>query len=296
MSWLALALTCAASLAAADALTQKWLAGHRAAELVMVRFTLAGLLLLPWLALYPPALPRPAFWLWVGTALPLEVLAMVLYVLAIRDTPLARTLPYMAFTPVFASVIGWLLLGESLSAQGLAGVLLVTLGAYLLNGEQARLNAPRSWLLPFVAIVRERGSRLMLAVALIYSITSVQGKGAMQYMRGIEFGAFYFVLLGALTFIVFALREPASMRVLTRPSWREWVVAALMAVMVVTHFLALERIQTAYMIAVKRTSILFGIVFGALLMGDARLFRHLAAGAVMVAGVALIALQGNPSP
>ncbi len=291
VDWLALALLCALSLAAADAFTKKWLGRHGAAELVMVRFGLAAVLLIPWLFAHPPTLPAAPFWLWVGTALPLEVLAMVLYVLAIRDNPLADTLPYMAFTPVFASLIGWLLLGEQISAHGLAGVLLVTLGAYTLNLNHACRADPRTWLAPFFAIYRQRGSRLMLAVALIYSVTSVQGKGAMQYMAGIEFGAFYFVLLGALTFGVFAWREPASVRILLKPPPAAILVAALMAAMVVTHFLALEKIQTAYMIAVKRTSILFGILFGALLFGDRRLPQHLAAGSVMVAGVALIALQ-----
>ena len=38
-----------------------------------------------------------AFWYWMGAALPLEVLAKVLYVLAIRDSPLALTLPYSSF-------------------------------------------------------------------------------------------------------------------------------------------------------------------------------------------------------
>lgn len=293
MSWLPFALLCAVSLAAADALTQKWLARLGTAELMLVRFTLAGILLLPWVALHPPGVPPAAFWLWVGSALPLEVLAMVLYVLAIRDTPLALTLPYMAFTPVFASLVGWLLLGETLSLQGFAGVVLVTLGAYVLDLDHARLADPRSWLAPFAAMLKRRGSRLMLGVALIYSVTSVQGKGAMQYMQGIQFGAFYFVLLGALTAAVFAWREPSALGVLRRPGWPALAVAALMAVMVVTHFLALEKIQTAYMIAVKRTSILFGIVFGALLFGDRRLARHLTAGVVMVAGVALIALQNE---
>lgn len=291
MDWLLLSLLCALSLAAADALTKKWLARHSAAELVMVRFGLAALLLIPWVIMHPPT-PVPApFWWWVGTALPLEVLAMVMYVLAIRDSPLALTLPYMAFTPVFASLVGWLLLGETISAQGLMGVLLVTVGAYALNLDHAHLSQPRSWLAPFAAIYRERGSRLMLGVALIYSFTSVQGKGAMQYMSGMEFGAFYFLILGAFTLLVFAVREPASARVLLRPSAGAIIVAALMAAMVVTHFLALEKIQTAYMISVKRTSILMGILFGAALFGDKRLFQHLAAGAVVVAGVALIALQ-----
>jgi drug/metabolite transporter (DMT)-like permease len=291
MDWFTLALLCALSLAGADALTKNWLAQHTAAELVMVRFGLTALLLLPWVLAYPPTPVPPAFWWWVGSALPLEVLAMVMYVIAIRDSPLALTLPYMAFTPVFTLLVGWLLLGERVSLQGLAGVLLIAAGAYALNLEHARLSQPRSWLVPFAAIYRRRGSRLMLGVALIYSVTSVQGKGAMQYMAGMEFGAFYFVLLGALTFAVFAVREPRSVRVLLRPSWGAFIVALLMAAMVITHFLALERIQTAYMIAVKRTSILFGVVFGALLFGDRRLWQHLGASTMMLAGVALIALQ-----
>jgi len=291
MDWLTLSLLCALSLAAADALTKKWLAQHTAAELVMVRFGMTAVLLIPWVFMHPPT-PVPApFWWWVGTALPLEVLAMVMYVLAIRDSPLALTLPYMAFTPVFTIFIAWLLLGEHVSAQGLTGVLLVTLGAYALNLEHTRLSEPRSWLTPFIAIYRRRGSRLMLGVALIYSITSVQGKGAMQYMAGMEFGAFYFLMVGMLTLAVFAVREPSSVRVLLRPSLGAIIVAALMAAMVVTHFLALEKTETAYMISVKRTSILFGVLFGAVLFGDKRLWQHLGASAMMVAGVALIALQ-----
>lgn len=291
MDWLTLALLCAVSLAAADALTKKWLARHTAAELVMVRFGLTALLLIPWVVAHPPT-PVPApFWWWVGTALPLEVLAMVMYVIAIRDSALALTLPYMAFTPVFSMGVAWLLLGERVSAQGLAGILLVTSGAYALNLGHARLTAPRTWLLPVVAMFRRKGSRLMLGVALIYSITSVQGKGAMQYMAGLEFGAFYFLLVGVMTLAVFGAREPRSVRVLLRPSWGAIIVAALMAATVITHYLALEAIQTAYMIAVKRTSILFGVLFGALLFGDRRLWQHLGASVMMVAGVALIALQ-----
>jgi drug/metabolite transporter (DMT)-like permease len=230
------------------------------------------------------------FWGWVGLALPLEVLAMALYMLAIRDSPLALTLPYLAFTPVFAVLTGLLVLGEQVSLQGLAGILLVVAGAYLLNLERAQLAVPRSWLAPLAAMAREQGARLMLGVALIYSLTSVLGKGAMNYMPAASFGPFYFVLLGLFTVVLFGWRDPAAVRVLWRPSWRHAVIAGFMALMVVTHFLALERVQVAYMISVKRTSILFGIVLGALMFAETRLLQHVAAAGVMVAGVALIAL------
>ena len=291
MDWFILSILCALALAGADALTKHWLAQRSAAELVIVRFSMAGLLLMPWVYVHPPTVAALPFWGWVGSALPLEVLAMGIYVIAIRESPLALTLPYLAFTPVFTELFGWLLLGEQVSRLGLLGVLLVTCGAYALNLEHARLLQPRTWVTPFAAIARERGSRLMLGVALIYGVTSVLGKGAMQYMAGLQFGAFYFLLLGAFTLLVFGVREPSAIRILWRPTWKVIIIGALMAVMVVLHFLALEKVQTAYMISVKRSSILFGILFGAALFGDKRLWLHLAAAAVMVGGVTLIALQ-----
>jgi len=289
MHWFPLALVCALSLALADTATKKWLGNRSAGELTLIRFGLPGLLLLPvFLSLGLPA-PPPAFWGWLGAALPLEIVAMLLYVRAIRDHPLADTLPYMAFTPVFALLTGWLLLGETVSARGMAGILLVTAGAWGLNLQYAGWH-PRTWLAPFTAIWRQSGSRLMLSVAALYSVTAVLGKGALSLVPGhaLAFGALYFVLLGGLTLLFFGLREPAAVGRALRGGARVWAVAGLMALMVLTHFLALAQAATAYMIAVKRTSILFGILIGAWVFREAGLARHLAAGGVMVAGVVLV--------
>ncbi len=291
MNWLSLTLLCALSLAAADALTKKLLPAYSAVELVVVRFGVTAVLLLPLLLVnLPEVMPPIFFWVWVGLALPLEVLAMVLYMTAIRDSPLSLTLPYLAFTPVFVILTAWLLLGEQVSQQGFAGILLVVAGAYGLNVEHARLREPRSWLAPILAIGRENGSRLMLGVAFIYSMTSVLGKGALQYIPATTFGPLYFVVLGLFTLLVFSWRQQDALRVLWRPSWGHLVIGLLMAMMVVTHFLAIELVQVAYMISVKRTSILFGIVLGALLFAETRLLQHLLAAALMIFGVALIAL------
>jgi len=289
MHWFPLALICALSLALADTATKKWLADRGAAELTLIRFGLPGLLLLPLLALLDlPELP-PRFWAWLAAAMPLEIAAMLLYVRAIRDSPLSETLPYMAFTPVCAALTGRLLLGETVSGQGLLGILLVVAGAWGLNLERAGRH-PRTWLAPFSTIVRRRGSRLMLLVAAIYSVTAVLGKGALGYMpdQAPVFGALYFTLLGGLTLAFFGAREPAVIRRALFGGAAAWSVAALMAVMVVTHFLALAQTATAYMIAVKRLSILFGIVLGAWVFREMRLGQHLAAAGMMVAGVALI--------
>ena len=276
-------------------MTKKKLAHYSPGELVMVRFGFCALVLSPILLLQPlPAVPM-AFWAWVAVLLPLEILAMLLYMRAIRDSPLSLTLPYLAFTPVFAVLPGALILGERLSPQGVAGILLVATGAYLLNAHHALAGHPATWLAPLLAVWRERGSRLMLAVAIIYSVTSVLGKGALRYMPPQTFGPFYFALLGPLAVVAAGAREPRALRALwRRPLWNI-ALGLLMAAMVLTHFLAIARVEVAYMIAVKRTSLLFGILYGAMLFREQRLAQNLLAGSLMVGGVALIAAS-SPNP
>jgi drug/metabolite transporter (DMT)-like permease len=290
MLWLPLTLLCAFSLATADATTKKYLADYDDRELTLVRFGFTGLFLAPFLFVIPlPHLPAP-FWGWLLGLVPPEILAMLLYMRAIRNSPLSITLPYLAFTPVFTVVTGFLLLGEKISLIGFTGILLVVGGAYLLNFEQALAHPRRVLLAPFQAILREQGSRLMLVVALIYSATSVMGKGALQYVSPSFFGAFYFTLLGIITIAIFSVQRPQIVRVMWRRPVPHAVVGLMMAVMAVTHFLAIKEIEVSYMIAVKRTSLLFGILYGALLFSERHLIQHLAAGTLMVGGVILIAI------
>ena len=86
-------------------------------------------------------------------------------------------------------------------------MLLVVIGTWALNLERPQAGQARSWLAPLSAIGRERGSRLMLVVALIYSLTSVLGKGALQYLPATVFGPFYYSLLGLFTVAFFSWRE-----------------------------------------------------------------------------------------
>ncbi|MEQ8232887.1 MAG: DMT family transporter [Gammaproteobacteria bacterium] len=286
MSWFALSLLSAFAFASADAATKRWFADVDVWDAVVVRFGLSGLLLAPAL---PVVWMMPAdarFWLWVGALLPLDIAAIYLYARAIALAPLSHTLPYLAFTPVFTALTGWLLLGERVSPAGLVGVALVSGGAYALNLDAATWRVDK--LAPLRFVLRERGPRLMLGVALIFSLTSTLGKGALAYMPPLAFGPFYGVLLGATAcLVVLARRRRLGGVVVARPGGAA-IVSIAMAVMMLAHFAAIAQVEAAYMIAVKRTSMLFGLVYGALLFGEHGLVRNLAAATVMVVGVAAL--------
>ena len=287
MDWFFISLICAFSLASADAATKRTMASADLRQIVLLRIGAPGILLAP-VALSGPLPPLTSgFWGWMLLLVPLEIVATVLYMRAIRDFPLWTTLPYLAFTPLFVVVTGWLILGERLRATGLLGIVLIGIGSWLLNVRSTGSALREIWA-PLRHAARNPGARLMLLVALIYAVTSVGGKAALQWMPAARLGAFYFFVVGVTTLIVFSAARPPSMTELRRYLWPGLIVAGLSSVMIVTHFLALERIETAYMIAVKRSSLLFGIVYGALLFGETRLRQNLLAGGLMVTGIALI--------
>jgi len=287
VQWFYLTLMSAFCIATADALTRKYLQGYSARELVVIRFGMPGLLLLPLLVIQPMPELAVEFWYWTAALIPLEVTAMLLYSQAIRDTSLSLTLPYLAFTPVFNTLTGYVLLREQVSLAGFAGILLVVFGAWLLNLEHAR-GERFDVFAPFRAIITERGSRLMLITAGLYSMTSVLGKGALAYTTPVFFGTLYYVVLGFVVIIIFSIGTRSTAHVVWRRPVAHLLIGVFMGVMVMTHFFAIEQVEVAYMIAVKRTSLLFGIFYSVLLFHERARIEYFLAGGLMVAGVYFI--------
>ena len=177
MLWIVFALITALSLSTADTLSKKAMIKSDEYIIAWVREGYA----LPFIALSFFFIPIPhldrTFWTSVLILLPLEITALILYVKAIKTSPLSLTIPFMALSPVFIIIIAFFLLGEWPDKSGFLGIFLITAGAYLLNAKASNLGL----LGPIKAIAKERGSVLMIIVAIIYSITSTIGKIAVQH-------------------------------------------------------------------------------------------------------------------
>ena len=296
MLWFWLALSAAFFVALGDALNKRFFARDGMVLMAIAR-TLGPLpfLVVFLLASFPPeefmartlsALQNPAFLKTVGLLLPLETLALLLYMEAIRISPLSLTLPLLSFTPVFIILTGYLILGERPSWQGVSGILLVVAGGYLLHWPAIS----QGLLAPFRALFRKKGSLLMLGVALIYAVTSVLGKKAILLSEPLWFAGTYFVILGLFVPSVLGLffRPPLGRFLRLRPHGI-LLLGLTQALMVIAHMKAISLAPAAYMIAVKRTSILFGILFGGAFFRETHLRVRLLAASVMLAGVALLA-------
>jgi drug/metabolite transporter (DMT)-like permease len=154
------------------------------------------------------------------------------------------------------------------------------------------LNAGRTsegWLGPLRAIRSEPGSCLMLAVAAIFSITATLGKVLILHSSPLFVAAAYFPLL-AVVLAPFALARPRVRRELAGSPGRGALIGFTFALMAFAHYYAIEIAPVAYMIAVKRTSLIFATFWGWLFFKEGHLRERLLGVTVIMAGVLLVAL------
>src|SRR3989338_9209682 len=232
-----------------DVLSKKALDTEEASLIAWVRFTYA----IPFLILLIPFIDFPrldlTFFIMCLVLIPLEVTAVLLYIKAIKISPL------------FLVITSYLILGELPDTSGFIGILFVVTGAYLLNIHTVRQGIFE----PLRAIGREKGAILMIAVAFIFSISSNLGKVAIQHSNPLFFAVFYppllsFSLLPIMLFRTSSKRSNSDSRGKFNKLFRRkifYIIGLCIALESIFHFSAITLIEVSYMISVKRTSILF---------------------------------------
>ena len=289
MSWFFLSLLAALSLATSDALTKRFFSNLSPLMMGLARLGYA----LPWLlaALFfiPWVIPDTTFWFCIAIGLPMEALAFYCYMKALKVSPLSLTVPFLAFTPGFIILTGWIILGEEISPGGFCGIILIIAGAYFLNISKTSYGL----LSPLMAIFREPGSRLMLLVSFIYAFTSTIGKLAIIHSNPYFFGITYNIALAMLMTLFLpaaAIAEPGK-NLIRRPLIG-LILGALVATTIFSHMLAISMTNVAYMISLKRTSLLFGVLYGALWFKEEKIAERLTGAIIMISGVFIIGWFG----
>jgi drug/metabolite transporter (DMT)-like permease len=283
MLWLWLALGSAALQAVKDIFVKRSAGSAPSVLAACVYAWAAAACLAPvvWLQGLPDILP--GFWSTLAASVLMNILATWLYFRALAASDMSLTVPMLTVTPVLLLATSPLMLGEFPSPGGLAGVLLVFAGSYVLKLSEAR----RGLLAPLRALLAERGPRRMLLVAVVWSVSANLDK------LGLARSSPLFWLLGVFGGVALAL-TPGALRAARRGSgpWlrQAGLAGGIEAVSTALQMLALTLAIVPYVIAVKRMSAVFGVLLGSLVLGERGLRERLAGASLMVAGVFCIAL------
>ena len=282
-SWILLSLIAAFTLATSDALTKKALTSHNEYIIAWLRLIFSlPLLLILFLFIPVPELDKE-FYTAFALSLPLELLSIILYIKALRLSPLSLTLPFLALTPVFLIFVSYILLGERVSFAGAIGILFIAAGSYALNISKIREGIFE----PLRAITRERGSVLMIGVALIYSLTSTLGKVAIQHSSPLFFGSTYFTAL-ALFFAPIAFYKNKEKKMENKTIFSVILPGIFYSLMVVSHMIAISLAKVAYVISVKRMSLIIGVLYGYLFFKEKNIGERFIGASLMFIGFIMV--------
>ena len=289
MNWFVLSLAAAYFFSTGDVLSKlllrdndEWTSGC-AISLASLPF------LIPLLIVRGTFLPSRELILLVCILIPFEVFAYYLYLKAIRISPLSLSIPYLSFTPVFTILTAGILLGETIAFQGLVGILMVTVGAYVLNIE-LYVQHP---LAPLKAVFQSRGARYMLSVSLIWSLTSTLGKKGVQLSDPVFFGVFYMTCVSSAMLAIESWRLSRNAATVDlRGRNTIWLLLGGLATALATmaHYHAIKLAPVSYMMAVKRTSLIFSVLYGGLIFKEPHIRLRLLGASIMLSGVVVLYL------
>lgn len=263
MTWFVLSLTAALSIAARD-VSIKTFGDLDPSEIAILElFWALPYFFLGYLLIEIPPLDQ-TFWITFVLSVPINVLAYVLYLYAIKISPISLSIPFLAFTPAFMVLTGFFILAETINLWGGLGIGLIVLGGYILHFR----NDQKNFLAPFSSFLSEKGSWFMLIVAILFAFAAVIGKKAIIHSSPLFFSYFFFLTFNITVLTCLLLGRKNNWQKIIRNTPRGWWLGTLLMIHISFHGLAIAVSKAVYMVAVKRSSILFSVLLSWLILRE----------------------------
>ncbi len=232
-----------------------------------------------------PAL-NSQFWISLLIGGSINAVTTLLYIKAIKVSDLSLTVPLVALTPLFMLLTSPLIVGEYPKFFDYIGILLIVAGSYLLNIKKKS----QGYLAPFKALLNEPGPKFMLIVAFLWSITSNFDKIGVKNSSPIFW---LFSLFGTMTILLLPVllqKTPNPSRKIIKQLPMLAAMGFFNAVGVLCQMQALTLTLVVQVIAIKRTSVLMGVLFGHFIFKEKDIQQRLLGAGIMILGVFFISL------
>lgn len=230
--------------------------------------------------------PLPTFLIYLVLDVALITVVMWLYFRALQISPLSMCIPFLAFTPVFLIPTGLVLLGEMPPPLKLLGVVLIVVGSLVMHRRLFAIG----WTAPIKAIIREKGSRYMLMVAFIFSVTNPLDK-KLVVMSDVFTEAFAYGSGLCISFYLLGRIEKADFGAAVRSNVKWISLAGLLdAVSLLFQLASYSYIAVVITVSIKRAGIVLSVFAGWLFFRERGITDKVIAASVMFCGVLILYL------
>ncbi|MBU1178114.1 DMT family transporter [Patescibacteria group bacterium] len=229
---------------------------------------------------------KPLFWLVFIVSPGINAICAILYFKAIKLSDLSQSVPLLAFSPMLLLITSPLILNEIPTIPGMAGIILIVLGSYLLNLKKRKT----SFFAPFKALVKEKGPRYMLLVVILWSITAnldkigIQNSSVIFWSFANNAGIFLFLLP------VIIIKSPNLTGNIKKHFKTLSIYGFISSFGTLAQMTAVSLIMVPYVVSIKRTSTIMSTIAGYLFFKEKNIKERLLGVTIMVIGVILITL------
>ncbi|MDH3390783.1 MAG: DMT family transporter [Desulfobulbaceae bacterium] len=287
MIWFFLSLAAALSIAARDVSIKSYKGLQPREIAVLELFWALPALIIGCVFVETPPLDQTFWWTFI-LSIPINIMAYVLYLNAIKISPISLSVPFLAFTPIFMILTGFWVLGETINLWGGFGTGLIVIGSYILHFKKNQLNFSA----PFSAFIHEKGSWYMLIVAVLFAFAAVIGKKAILHSSPLFFSYSFFLVFNVLILMGLFVRGKNNWQKIIRNSPKGLWLGGLLMIHISFHALAISISTAVYMVAVKRSSILFSVLLSWLILKERDIHYRGLGTLIMFVGMIFITLLG----
>lgn len=232
----------------------------------------------------PSEIPLIIWFVLAGSTIS-TVLVLLFLIKSIKFSPLSKSIPMFAFTPVFLLITSPLILQEIPSTLGIIGTILIVMGVYFLH-----FSNNENLLFPFKQIWREKGPVFALLASFIVGIGANFDKIGIENSNPI----FWVVLVNISSSLVLGsiilITNKDRLKQISFPLKPLIIIGGLTALTQISLMYAFTLTIVPYAIAIKRSHILFSSLMGFAFFKERFAIRKLASIIIMIVGMILILL------
>ena len=231
--------------------------------------------------------PLPTFFIYLVLDVGLITIVMWLYFRALQISPLSMCIPFLAFTPVFLIPSTYIILGQKPQPIKLLGVVLIVVGSLAMH----RTLFAVGWLAPVKAVIEYPGSRYMLIVALIFSVTNPLD-AKLVAMSDVFTEAFAYGMGLCLSFYLLTRMQHGNFAAAARGNGKYIVLAGVFdAVSLLFQLASYAYIPVVITVSIKRAGIVLAVFAGWLFFRERGITDKVIAASVMFCGVLILYLK-----
>jgi drug/metabolite transporter (DMT)-like permease len=270
---------------------RKRMAGNVSAVMYMwVSYTLMLLVLLPFMVPHMHQIGHlltGSFLVVFGAAASLMI-ATQMNLEALKLEELSYTAPLNSFVSVFTLIIAAFFLHETPPQLGALGIIIIFIGAYIVNLRQQRLH----WYDPLLRLFISPGAQLSLGVAFGYAVNTVLMKVLSNHGYSSLMIMFAITLIGWVLLAYVPLTKPQELATTFRSNKVVLLGAAVSSFAgSFFHILAIAGTYASYAVSVRRFETLISVLLGWRYLKETNIRNKIIGSLFMIAGAIVMALS-----